>query len=133
MSKNFGKCFGPSTRDLSFRLRCPSFLLSKFASQLKLIQPVVRVGMLGICVTVKFSGSCSQDSRSQCRMSHGPSSGVIGVRVPVPGSQSPCLRVPRVPSPRVSSLRVPGSGSQLLILDYALQNGIVFENAEDLS
>ena len=34
MSKNFGKYFGPSTRDLSFRLRCPSFLLSKFASQL---------------------------------------------------------------------------------------------------
>ena len=51
MSKNFGKCFGPSTRDPSFRLRCPSFLLSKFASQLKLIQSVVWVGILRICVT----------------------------------------------------------------------------------
>ena len=34
MLKYFGKIF---------RLRCPSFLLSKFASQLKLIQSVVRV------------------------------------------------------------------------------------------
>ena len=53
MSKYFGKCFGPSTPapKSSFWLRCPSFLLSKFASQLKLIQSVVRVGILGICVT----------------------------------------------------------------------------------
>ena len=35
---------------LIFRLRYPSFLLSKFASQLKL-QSMVRVGILGICVT----------------------------------------------------------------------------------
>ena len=35
---------------LSFRLRCPSFLLSKFASNLKLIQSMVRVRILGIYV-----------------------------------------------------------------------------------
>ena len=40
MSKYFGKFFGPS-----------SFLLSKFAWELKLIQSVVRFGILGICVT----------------------------------------------------------------------------------
>ena len=33
------------------KVRCPSCLLSKCTSQLKLIQSVVRVGILGICVT----------------------------------------------------------------------------------
>ena len=51
MSKYFGKCFGPSTRAPKFLTQIPSFLLSKFASQLKLIQSVVRVGILVICVT----------------------------------------------------------------------------------
>ena len=37
MSNYFGKCFGPSTPALGVKFRCPSFLLSKFASQLKLI------------------------------------------------------------------------------------------------
>ena len=46
MSKYFGKCFGPSNRALKFwtQMRCRSFLLLKFASQLKLIQSMVRVG-----------------------------------------------------------------------------------------
>ena len=51
MSKYFGKCFGPSTRAPKFLTQIPSFLLSKFASQLKLIQSVVQVGILVICVT----------------------------------------------------------------------------------
>ena len=100
MSKNFGKCFGPSTRDLSFRLRCPSFLLSKFASQLKLIQSVVRVGILGICVTssvlrVLLSGSWVSGSQ------------VPSPKDPVLGSwvSGSCVSVSRSPS-------VPGSGSQ---------------------
>ena len=37
-------------KPLSFRLRCPSFLLSKLISQIKLIQAVVQVGILKICV-----------------------------------------------------------------------------------
>ena len=97
MSKYFGKCFGPSTRapKSSFWLRCPSFLLSKFASQLKLIQSVVRVGIRGICVTssmlrVLFSGFWV--SELQFPSPRDPFSRVLGVRVPSP----------RVPDPRVS-------------------------------
>ena len=108
MSKYFGKCFGSSTRvpGSGFWLRCPSFLLSKFASQLKLIQSVVRVGILGICVTISmlrvlFSGFW---------VSEFPESWESGSHVPES----------RVSGSRVSGLRVPGPGSQVLILDYVL-------------
>ena len=78
MSKNFAKCFDPSTQDLSFRLRCPSFLLSKFVSQLNLIQSVIS----------RPQGRKSQVSGIQFRGSgcQGPSSRILGVRVS-------CLRV----------------------------------------
>ena len=134
MSKNFGKCFGPSTRDLSFRLRCPSFLLSKFASQLKLIQSVVRVGILGICVTSSFlrvllsgfwvSGPQVPSSRdlvpgswvpgSHVPWSHDPCSRVLGVRAPesqVPGSQRPGSRVSgsQISGSWISGSQDPGS------------------------
>ena len=82
---------------LSFGLRCLSFWLLKFASQLKLIQSVVRVGILGICVT-------------------GPALGNLGLRVTSsefqgPSSRVPCPRVPEsgVSGSRVLGLRVPGS------------------------
>ena len=114
MSKKIGECFGPSTRDLSFGLRYPSFLLSKFVSQLKLIQSVVRIGILGICVTSSIlrvllsgfwtSGSQIPSPRDPVLGSwvSGPSSRVLSVRVS-------CLRVlePQVPDSRVS-----GPGSQ---------------------
>ena len=109
MSKYFGKCFGPSTpaSKSSFWLRCPSFILSKFASQLKLIQSVVRVKILGICVTslimrVLLSGFWVAISKSQ-----GPISRFLGVRVPEspgPGFQSPWSQ-----GLSVLGLRVPGS------------------------
>ena len=104
MSKKLGKCFGPSTQDLSFLLRCPSFLLLKFASQLKLIQSMVQVGIVGTCVTssilrVLLSGLWVKRPKSK-----GPSSRVLGVRVPVPRSWV---------------LGSQGPGSQVLILDYA--------------
>ena len=144
MSKNFGKCFGPSTRDLSFWLRCPSFLLSKFVSQSKLIQSVVS-GPQGR----KFQVPGTRFQGPGCQ---GPSSRVLGVRVSclrilepqvpdsrVSGSQVlesqcpwvPGLSVPRSQvlgsqGPRSQGLRVSGSqgprsqdlGSQFLILDY---------------
>ena len=64
---------------LSFRFRCSSFLLSKFASHLKLIQSVVRVRILRICVTslslrVLLSGFWVSQSQ------------VPSPNVPVPGS-----------------------------------------------
>ena len=140
MSKNFAKCFDPSTQDLSFRLRCPSFLLSKFVSQLNLIQSVIS----------RPQGRKSQVSGIQFRGSgcQGPSSRILGVRVSclrvlepqvpdswVSGSKGleslcpwvPGLRVSGSQGPGSQGLRVPGSrvsgsqgpGSQVLILDYA--------------
>ena len=90
------KYSGPSTRVPSFRLRCPSFLLSKFASQLKLIQSVVLVGILGICVTssllsVLLSGFWVSGSQVASPRDPVPWSWVSGSHVPgshVPGSQS---------------------------------------------
>ena len=94
MSKYFGKCFGPSTPapKSSFWLRCPSFLLSKFASQWKLIQSV--------------SGSWSQDSGSQSRNFQVP-----GTYFQVPGCQGPRVPGSRVPKSRVSGFQGPGSQS----------------------
>ena len=89
MWKNFVKCFGPSTRDLSFRLECPTFFIIK------------------ICFTIKVNSICGagRDTKNLCHKfnsqspalrildlrvanpkSQGSSSGVLGVRVPVPGS-----------------------------------------------
>ena len=130
MSKYFDKCFGPSTPapKSSFWLRCPSFLLSKFASQLKLIQSV--------------SGSWSQDSGSQSRNFQVPGTyfqvpgcqdpRVPGSRVPksrVSGFRVPGLRVPgvRVLGSQVSGLRVPGPGSHVMILDYAKKYTNIYE------
>ena len=47
--------------------------------------------------------------------SHSPTSRVLGARVPCPRAQSPGSQ-----GPEVAGLRVPGSGSQVLILDYAV-------------
>ena len=144
-AKIFCKCFGTSTRDLSFRLRYPNFLLSKFASQSKLIKSVVRIGILGICVT-NSQGPAFRilGFRVTSPKSQGPSSEVLGVRVPIPGcwvsgsvSQDTRVSGSRVPGSRVSGpkswvlgLSVPGSpvsgfqgpGFQVLILGYALFN-----------
>ena len=109
MSKYFGKCFGPSTRapKSSFWLRCPSFLLSKFASQLKLIQSVVRIRILRICVTssilrVLLSEFWVSDSQFPSLSDLFPGSWVSE-------SQSPRVSDPRVLGLRVSGLRVLGS------------------------
>ena len=140
MSKYFGKCFGPSTPapKSSFWLRCPSFLLSKFASQLNLIQFVYGSGYLESESKVQFSGSCSQDFGSQSRNFQVPGSWVSWSQSPrvsgsrVSGSQVSGpdfrlypsrflgIRVPefRVSESRVPGLRVPGPGSQVLILDH---------------
>ena len=107
---------------LSFRLRCSSFLLSKFASQLKLIQSVVQTWIRGICVTSSFlsvllSGFLVSGLQVPSPRHPVPGSFVSGCHVlgsRVSGSQS--LR------PRVPSLRVQGPRSQALILDYANQN-----------
>ena len=94
---------------LSFWLRCPSFLLSKFASQLKLNQSVVRVEILGIYVTSSvfrvllsgfwvsgwqfpspsdpFPGSCVSGSLFQGPISQNP--GSQGLRSQDSGSKRP--------------------------------------------
>ena len=107
--------------NLSFRFRCPSFLLSKFASQ-KLIQSAVRVGILGICFTSSILRELLSGfwvSRSQALRPRDlvPVSLVTGSDVPGSQFQSPGCHDPRVPGSRVSGSQCPGS--QVLILDYA--------------
>ena len=114
ISPNFIFVFQP----LCFRHICHA--LSKFASQIKLIQYVVGVSCYSQGPRVPLPGSWM--SRSH-----------------VPGSQFRSLRVPslRIPGSRVSGSRVSGSqgsgsqvsgfwimgaGPQVLILDYALSS-----------
>ena len=123
---------------LSFRLRCPGFLLSKLCFIIK-ISTICGAGQDTRNLCHKFN---SQDLalrilsfRVTCPKSQGPSSRVLGVRVL-------CPRVPESYSPRflVLGLRIPGLrsqdpgsksswpqgsgsqglGSQVLILDYVL-------------
>ena len=124
MSKNFGKYLIHLL--LSFRLRCPSFLLSKFASQLKLIQSVLWVGILGICVInsilrVLLSGfwvSGSQFPSPRDTVSWSLVSG-SQFQGQVSGSQALKSQGPWVLGLRVPGLRAPIPGSQVLILDHA--------------
>ena len=129
---------------LSFRLRCPKFLLSKFAEQLKLIQSVEQVGIVGVYVTssifrVLFSEFWVSGSQIASSRDPVPGSWVSGSHVPGsqfqgPGCQGPVSQSHRFPGPRVlgpgsqsptsqgpgsQSLRISGPGSQVLILDYA--------------
>ena len=120
MSKYFGKCFGPSTRAPKFLTQIPSFLLLKFASQLKLIQSVVRVGILVICVTsqvfrILLSGFWV--SGSQFPSPTDPFPGFWVSDSPVAWSKSPRVSDPRVPDLRVTGSPVsesPVSGSKNL-------------------
>ena len=132
MSKYVGKCFGPSTPapKSSFWLRCPSFILSKFASQLKLIQSVVRVKILGICVTslimrVLLSGFWVSESQFPSPRDLFPDSWVSGSQSPrVPGSRVHGLRDSASWVSGSQGLRVPGPGSLVLNLDYAIFKGL---------
>ena len=92
---------------LRFRHTYPSFLLSKLASKLKLIQSVVRLSCYSQGPRVRLP-------RSQVSGSH------------VPASQVPKPRVPNLRAPGFQgvgfqsfSLRFPGPRSQVLILIYA--------------
>ena len=119
MSKYFVKCFGPSTPapESSFWLRCPSFLLSKFASQLKLIQSVVWVRILGICVTssilrVLLSGFWLSKSQFPSPRDLFPGFWVSGSQsLRVPGSKVLGLRVsrPQISESWVSRSQISGS------------------------
>ena len=95
----------------SLRCTCPSFLLSKLASEIKLMQSVVGVSCQSQGPRVPLPGS-------RVTGSHVPGLQVPRPRVVVAGSQvSGC----QGPGPQVSGLRVPDPGSQVLILDYALR------------
>ena len=92
---------------LSFGLRCPSFLLSKFASQLKLIQSVVRVGILGICVTssiltVLLSGFWVSGSQVPSFRDPVPGSWVSGSQISRSHFHCPGIPGSRVPESQVS-------------------------------
>ena len=123
MSIYFGKCFGPSTPapEPSFWLRCPTFLLSKFTSQLKLIQSVVRVRILGICVTssvfrVLHSGFWVSKYQFSIPRDLFPGSLVSGSHVPESqfeslGCQGPVFQGPRVPGSHLQESQDPDSQS----------------------
>ena len=120
---------------LSSWLRWSSFLLSKFASQLKLIQSVVHVGILGIWVTISilrvllsgfwvsglqfpssrdlFLGSCVSGSHFTESQFQGPVS-------QGPRSQSPGSHCPRFQGPRVPGLRSQDPRSRISGLDFRL-------------
>ena len=94
---------------LSFRLRCSSFLLSKFAAQLKLIQSVVRVGILGVCVTssifrILLSGFWVSKSQISGTQFQGP-----WCQGPMPQYQSPRCQGSVSQGPRVTGSQVPES------------------------
>ena len=118
---------------LSFWLKYPSFLLSKLASQLKLIQSLVRVGILGICVTSSILRVLLSGFWVSGLQFPSPRDRVSGSWVPgshVAGSQSPKSQGLRVPSlivlgSWVSGLRVLGPRSQVLILDYAVSQVLI--------
>ena len=112
MSKNFGKCFGPSTGDPSFRLRFPSCLLSKFALKSNVIQSVVRVGILGICITssvlrVLLSRFWVSGSQVPSPKDPVPGSWVSGSQFKGPVCQGPVSQDPRVPVSQVSGSQGP--------------------------
>ena len=113
ISLNFIFAFEP----LRFRHACHSFLLSKYASQIKLIPSVVRsVASLRVIWSnfqgpgcqgpvsqgPRVPGSRAPESWLQGLGSQGPT--VLGLRSRVSGSQGPASQ---------------GPGSQTLILDYA--------------
>ena len=119
---------------LSFQLRCPNFLLSKFAKQLKLIQSVMQVGVVGVYVTSSIlrvllsefwvSGSQIPSSRDPVPGSWVSGSHVPGSQFQSPGCQDPMSQSHRFPGPgsqgpTSQGLRISGPGFQVLILDYA--------------
>ena len=106
-------------KHLSFWLICPSFLLSKFAWQLKLIQSVVWFEILGICVTssvlrVQLSGFWVSGSQLPSPRDPFPGYWMLGSHVPDPSSRVLDVRVPESQGPESQD-----PGSQVLILDYA--------------
>ena len=110
---------------LSFQLRCPSFLLSKFVLQLKLIQSVAagrdpRNLRQGNCVTgYRFWGLKGRKSQVPGTQFQGP-----GCQRPVSqGSQSPTvpgLRVLGVPGPGSQGPGSQGLGSRISDPDFRL-------------
>ena len=113
ISLNFIFVFQPPC----FRYTCRSFLLSKYASQINLIQSIVRISCASQGPRVPFPWS-------RVLGSYVPSPGpqVASPSVPSAKFQAPCSRIPclRASSPKVPSPRVPGPWSYVLILDYAL-------------
>ena len=89
--------------DLSFWLRCPSFLLSKVASQLKLFNLRWGSKYLESVSQVQFSESCSQDSESQ-----GCNFQVSGTHFQGRGCQGPVSQGLESQNPGSQGPRIPG-------------------------
>ena len=145
MSKYFGKCFDPSSRAPKSLTLMPQLFIIKICFTIK-VNSICRAGYLESASQVKSQGPAVRIlcCRVAIPKSQGPISRVLGVRVPcsrvpvpgswvsgsrVLGSRSPSVSGPKVPGFRVLGLRVPGSwvldpripglGSQVLILVYA--------------
>ena len=132
-----GKCFGPSTRATRFLTQMPYLFIIKICFAIK-VNSIYGAGRdtRNLCHKFSYKGSALRilGLRVTSRNSNGPSSGVLGARVSCPrvlgvrvpdsqGTRSQSSHGPRVFRSQVSGSRAsrsqnPGSGSQVLILDY---------------
>ena len=107
---------------LSFWLSCLTFYYQNLLHNLKLIQSMVRVEILGICITssilrVLLSGFWVSESQFPSPTDPFPGSWVSGSYAPescvwgscVPGTQNPRVLGPRVPGVRVLGPQISGS------------------------
>ena len=119
---------------LSCRLRCASFIWSKFTWQLKLIQSIknsmVVVGIVGICATssvLRFllSGFWVSGLQVPVPKNPVPRSRVAGSHVPGSQFQGPGCQGSRVPGVRASGSRVSGPNFRLCRLTCIAKSNLI--------
>ena len=129
----FGKCFGLFTGASNFLTEMSQLFIIKICFTIK-VNSICGAGRdtWNLCRKFNSQGPTLRilGLRVAISKSQGPISRVLGVRIPVPwswvsGSCAPASRVsgssgPGFQNPGVSGLMVPGPGSQVLILDYAI-------------
>ena len=110
----FGKCFGLFTRASNFLTQMPQLFIIKICFKLKLIQSVVRVGILGISVAssilrVLLSGFWASGSQFPSPRDPFPGSWVSGSQFHGPECQGLVLQNRGSQGLRVLGLRILGS------------------------
>ena len=114
MYEYFGKCFGLFTRASNFLTQMPQLFIIKICFKLKLIQSVVRVGILGISVAssilrVLLSGFWASGSQFPSPRDPFPGSWVSGSQFHGSESQGLVIQNRGSQGLRIPGLGVPGS------------------------